>query len=746
MNKKDRLVHFGPEVTTDSLKIERAKIFSRFFQNYVNEAYVELLSIHAHQSSDETFVFLVQPELSQSRVWDIKHIENIAVQFKVDDAAYPDVFALRKDFPRPPHTNLRSEEFPISLCLYEQPWSEVRLGWSPKNFIERIRCWLTNAANGELHHEDQPLEPLLGNSLFQLVLPSRLSDKSDGSAKLLKFRVVECESSKKVTTFSPLNNNYPEIKQGCIALTIQCEAQTHGVINRLPDNLNALNNLTKKAGMDVIEEFNSQISNLNLSSDEVSENYLVMLINFPKKRYCDSTEVTDEYWGFLFGKKTHEIADELGLRGKDPNSDKWVPIIGAPEIPEESLKNLLITPMKVFWSLSSESAAILNGSELSRSKFIAVGAGALGAQTLNNLFRSGFGQWTIIDKDMILPHNLARHSLVADCIGFSKSEAVSFYAKHLLYCDEIAESICCDILNPGAKADSIEKSICNSEMIFDFSASPAVSRFLAKDCPEKKRIASIFLNPNGSILLIFAEDLERRKPVDWLEMNLYYNIINSVNFIGDYFNDTFNLNRYSNSCNDVTSILSQDHFAIFSGIASKQIKRLSFSKNAEILAFHVDEESRVSKLSIEIDTPFEQKIKDWQFVWGNFFLTKLTIARNKSLPNETGGVIVGHWDRYRKICYIIDIIDSPPDSEEWPCSYIRGNSNLLEILETIGRKTGGHIQYVGEWHSHPENCSIKPSSLDLTAFKWLKTYMEEESLPPVMLIVGQDQFSFVDYG
>ena len=46
-----------------------------------------------------------------------------------------------------------------------------------------------------------------------------------------------------------------------------------------------------------------------------------------------------------------------------------------------------------------------------------MGAGALGSQVIITLARSGFGNWTIVDEDDLLPHNLARHALNGFYVG-----------------------------------------------------------------------------------------------------------------------------------------------------------------------------------------------------------------------------------------------------------------------------------------------------------------------------------------
>jgi proteasome lid subunit RPN8/RPN11 len=120
----------------------------------------------------------------------------------------------------------------------------------------------------------------------------------------------------------------------------------------------------------------------------------------------------------------------------------------------------------------------------------------------------------------------------------------------------------------------------------------------------------------------------------------------------------------------------------------------------------------------------------------NVFVASARALRQAKLPRETGGVLLGSWDLMRGIVYVVATIPSPDDSEEWPTSYIRGCSGLEAAVRSAEARTGSQLQYVGEWHSHPDGHSTDPSEEDRELFALLDLYTHQDGNPPVMLIVG----------
>ena len=163
----------------ERLTAGRARAVACFLAARLN-AFAELKEccIGGQDGAHHDIVFVdVDVEVPQVPTHDIRHSEPLAVVFPPGDENPPVVFALRPDFPRVPHLNLLPAGFPPSLCLYDRPFNEVLIDWTAPKFVERIRQWLSQTANGTLHAGDQPLEPLLFQSdpIADLIVPKRRS-------------------------------------------------------------------------------------------------------------------------------------------------------------------------------------------------------------------------------------------------------------------------------------------------------------------------------------------------------------------------------------------------------------------------------------------------------------------------------------------------------------------------------------------------------------------------------------------
>jgi integrative and conjugative element protein (TIGR02256 family) len=727
----------GDIVSPDRLTVPKAKDLARLIRSgdlpYV--CFREARSLPG-QVLSEIVVLDVEVERPQRVVNDIRRVERISVTFKQDDNTYPEVLALRDDFPKVPHLNLREKEFPRSLCLYAEPYTELKLDWTPIRFIECIRQWLARTARGELHEQNQPLEPLFFRTIDNIVIPYDLfTDGSEVPEFLIMNKVETWHGRITLKLYREgVHPNQGESPFG-VATAFKCFPQTHGVIYHQPSNLLELCGITSRAGFDLLKEFRGRLTGL-LKKDHLKgrrNDRLALIIFFPKKRFSAGEVEISDIWGFLFEDDIGIIGTKIGIW---EIRDGHIGSLLRPDQTHtgEQLKLTLLSPVQSF---SRDQAAHLNGlPSRGNVKITAIGLGATGSHIFINLIRGGFGEWTLIDDDILLPHNLARHALAGNAVGLPKAWALEMTANLTISGVPISKCILDNVLDPKRSPKEMENALKGADVILDATASVAVARYLSHDVNSASRRISVFLSPSGRDLVMMGEPEDRAIKLDFLEMQYYRFLINNV-ALEDHLRPSRSIVRYSNSCGDISSTISQNLVSLHSSIASGNIQNVVSDRSAKISIWKADTNSfNVEHFSVVPGKVIKLKIGGWMLYCDNFFIEKIYSLRSNKLPNETGGVLIGSYDMERKIIYVIDTLPSPPDSEEWPTVYIRGCRGLKGEISRIKNVTLNRLTYVGEWHAHPEGSGWKPSQDDHKAFCWLAEIMDSEGLPALMLIAG----------
>ncbi|MEW6531471.1 MAG: ThiF family adenylyltransferase [Thermodesulfobacteriota bacterium] len=706
---------------------------------------VECRRLNAQDQVDaiETIVFDVEVERPQNVVNDIRRTERLSVSFRPTDRRFPEVLALRKDFPKVPHLNLRESEFPRSLCLYDESYDELKISWTAVRFVERIRNWLRLTAIGRLHGDDQPLEPLFMFSGTVLVIPPALGSIDETVPDFLYVDTLDRAIGSpfyqvrlpNVTTDSNDPHHRQDLESLGVATAFRCPPQPHGIIHRKPKNLGELCQITAVAELDLLESLRARLRKLHTDGILTScqKKRLFVIVVFPKQRSSgDPVEISDA-WGFLLDKEIEGVGIEIGI---------WELIDGkiGMLLDQDTARDgadlglSLLTPM--FQFSRKQAAGQNHRTDPVDVRVTAVGMGALGSQMFLNLVRAGFGKWVLIDNDILWPHNLARHALTDRAVGYPKALSLAAIAGTIVADLEVARGMFDDVLKPYTNGTDIDAAFNEADLILDTSASVAVGRHLALDLDSTVRRVCFFLSPSGEDLVMLAEPVDRQTKLDFLEMQYYRHLIHNEQ-LATHLHTSSAMVRYANSCRDISSVVSQDLVSLHASIGSGALKRILEQSTASIGIWRAAPDSFcVSRVDVPTDRVLSAAAGSWTICWDTYLAEKISQLRKSKLPNETGGVLVGSHDLERRIIYLVDTIPSPPDSKEWPTVYIRGCQGLTRELKRISLATINRLEYVGEWHSHPPGHRCSPSGDDLRAFGWLSDIMATEGLPPLMLIAA----------
>ncbi|SMD36048.1 JAB domain-containing protein [Reichenbachiella faecimaris] len=695
-----------------------------FYNTLLKVDYNEFVSAHRDDHGNELIVYITQPEISQDPKNDIRYKEELYVVFAKNDNHIPLVFSRRPDFPEVPHLNAMPLEYPRCLCIYEEPYESLKHNWRSISFIQRIREWLSLTSRGELHQDDQPLEPFMINIEGRLILPSDYSPTKE------IFLTKTNDYSGLITI---VGSHSPNDLNGFLVCDLILKPQVHHIIRYAPKTLFDLNELLVNFISDVFKPWLRK--NLDLLNNSNFENRIVLLLTIPKLRDEQDQNPSLERIGFLIGESLIEVCKILKLVGEAGNQLGWLPF---DNFDENDLKEIRVAPLSIYTGFNPQQASVFNGifdKPETEKKMGLIGCGALGSQLFMNLIRSGYYKWNLIDNDILLPHNLARHTLHSYDVGSSKAEALAFVSNTLLGVNDISW-LQENYLTPK-DVKVLDESLGEVDILLDVSASIPVARKLSHDITVKSRIVSIFLNPKGTDLVILAEPSDRSIRLSELEASYYKLVIDTERLHSHIAKDSEDV-RYSSSCRDLSAIIEQDNISILAGIGSKFIKKIGGMPNSKIGIWSVQESGEIITITEDGEGFLAIKENDWNFKLSESAIKKLAKLRTQKLPKETGGILLGFVDFNDSTTYIIDTIPSPSDSREYPNAYYRGIKGIHEKLENIYNWTYGNITYIGEWHSHPVGCSLNMSDDDKTLFKWIEEHMSPLGYPPLMIILGDN--------
>lgn len=220
-------------------------------------------------------------------------------------------------------------------------------------------------------------------------------------------------------------------------------------------------------------------------------------------------------------------------------------------------KNILVQPFNVHLPNFRFQNKLLNAIDLDcgNEKIVLIGAGALGSHILNNCLREGYGNWTIIDPDYFWPHNVARHILTSEDIGYTKVESLKKISR-TIQADSTVNAIAEDFFSGS---DVVNNALGQADIILDVSTSIAVERCLALETKSNARKITCFLNPKGTATIMLLESSDGKARLDLLEMQYYRELVSNLIYVDHMALPETSV--YSGSCRSITSRISQDNIS-----------------------------------------------------------------------------------------------------------------------------------------------------------------------------------------
>lgn len=665
-----------------------------------------------------------------------------------------EVWALRVNFPVTPHQNHVLPSEPASLCLYFEPWSAVERTWTAAKYLQRILWWLRETALGTLHRSDQPLEQLYFVSPYQIVLPADFNERMANQSEVLRLACARSRASGTLLRGMFVSNNPAKVDAddpGLDSLVVQVPPALVTRIERYPATLGVLHDQLAARGSgfiaSLVDTVKKAVPSAGLPIHNPKVQHTLLLLRLPLIRTEGATPERTDVTGFIV---RHTNLASLGIAcgaafdGTDGKAYANNPIIlgetGTVPPAAEAWRNLTVEPVDVRVAFTPVDARKASGVSDEGAEFqgVLAGVGALGSCMADLWSRTGWGHWTYIDDDILHAHNLVRHTAKDPHLGWAKVDVVADMARLTWPTAQKPTAIAAKVTDLGN--DEVKKAIAGTHLLVDATTTLEVPRDLS-DRDDSPRMASTFFTPSGRDSVLLLEAASRKIRLHSIEAQYYRALLNS-GWGESHLNGHHGVYWVGGGCRDLSGVLSQEVVQLHGSTLARQVRLLTAKPEAQIRVWSLDDETgALTGEVVPVAEPKERKLGEWRVVWDESLAEKLKRLRAESLPNETGGVILGYVDQKRKAIHVVDVLSAPTDSISSQTGFTRGAAGVREAIERAATLTANIVGYLGEWHSHPRHSSATPSATDADLLAYLAETLAMDGLPALMVIVGETDIS-----
>lgn len=668
----------------------------------------------------------------------IRYCERIALCVGADPKEVVEVLALRQDFPLLIHENSVAPGGPASLCLYFETGAEVARTWTAPAFIRRIQWWLEKSAREELHPADHPVEHLFYASNYELILPWNYAEIRDKPEQKLTLMLGAVRPDKTFTFV--LRALKAGDGKAVTHIELKLPPIIHGSVERDPSSLGELADLLATRGVDLILALRNSLQALVGSDGRPAsgdDEWTVIMLDVPVQRDASLPPEKTLHRAFLVSKGPLALGLSLGtLMLHEGRYFKDL----LNQHPTTIWREEPIHAMQVLKQNDRAAARLQSGLIAAGPTGTLIGAGALGSALVGMWARSGWGAWTVIDKDHIKPHNLSRHAAYFEHVGEPKAEIVAAL---------------CNAATGGASAtysmvanaadfsqESVTKVLGSSELIVDASTTLEFPR-AASFQDGFGRLCSVFITPSGCDSVMLLEDAKRRLRLRTLEAQ-YYRLLLQTDVGRDHLVESPRNFWSGASCRDISVVMPYSAVLAHASVLADQIRVGVEQEDAVIKVWQRKPASgAISACTFAAFPEVRIQLDDLTILYDEWVAQKLYSLREASVPNETGGILLGYHDFLVGTITIVDVLPAPTDSKSDRASFERGVAGIADAIRNAANRTGGQIGYVGEWHSHPPGHSASPSHDDLIQLVHLALGMAEDGLPVLQVIVSERELQVV---
>jgi integrative and conjugative element protein (TIGR02256 family) len=397
-------------------------------------------------------------------------------------------------------------------------------------------------------------------------------------------------------------------------------------------------------------------------------------------------------------------------------------------------RELAIEAIEVIRGLDRPTARHQSGVTEEGPRATLIGAGALGGTLLDLWVRSGWGQWTAVDKDHVKPHNVVRHPADQRHLGMPKEQVARARTHEMMKGAAAVDAVhadACDLVDGKPLA-----CIQSAELVVDVSTTLDYPRLMSgRD--DVGRHTSLFLTPKGSASVLLLEDAARAVRLRTLEAQ-YYRAVMEQPWGADHLEGNYGTFWSGAGCRDISVVMPYSAVVAHAAVLSEQLRALVAAPDAQIKVWTRASDGSMAIHAVPVCGERRIRFDDLDLFIDEGVVSKMHRLRGAHLPNETGGILLGYHDLNIGAIVVVDAMEAPVDSVSTAGSFERGVRGVADVANEAQRRTAGVVGYIGEWHSHPRGHSANPSGDDIYQLAYLALGLSHDGLEAVSLIVAEN--------
>ena len=631
----------------------------------------------------------------------VRHRELIRFIFNENFPLEAPHILLREDFPRVfPHLNPSASL--VEPCIYAGSLSELlqQPGWM-NEILNQLVDWLYAAAANDLINLKQGWEPMRSDNIdgFFIYDDDILERKIDSSSAEAFFDVLRIQQ---------VNNKYyvGRFLSNSNSKTVQFVFRTTTrIINSyIPNPVQTLQDLYLYADSVGIPNLQSDIQYAD--SKGRNDSSIIVTLGIRRPVNLIGLQRSVEFITFMVVKQN------TGHRLYISNKAKVLYLGQLSDSSPEILRR--ISGTKALFDVSHPIAI--------------VGCGSVGSKIAMHLARNGCGPFLLVDNDIFLPHNNARHAMFCPGGLIGKADLLN---------------VAIGMINVRAgnkiQLSASQADYGSSALIIESTASLAVRSYFMRNVKRSPLVSAALYDHGDTGLLLIEAKHNRALLCDiWAFL---YKLSMSDSTIGRIlFSPQTKEVNIGQSCRSSTLVVSDTVISLFAASFGLSIQKLvedGVPRRGEIQIVSRNDGSGIKVDRLEVPEYMDVIAKDGDPISvriENAVVDKMRRISEQYAPNEIGGVLVGTVFSNANRIVITDTLDAPKDSRISPSRFLLGTEGLEEAIRTLETRSKERITYLGTWHSHP--LAGGPSDIDLSTLEKLELIRDRE--PTVCLIYSPD--------